>query len=236
MTHPGEESRHRYAFIAGLLRRDFPPPADVVELGSAPGDQIAALGRSGYRATSVDLGEASDDWGPGEEGRMSRLLAESGVKEVVWDLEEVPYPLPDAAYDAVIMTEVFEHLREYPITSLHEIARILRPGGRLYLTMPNAAYVMNRLRALAGHSTATPLQDWVAGLPHARHAREYTWAETDELMQLAGLQVLERYSRHFHLDSGRQGPAARLAKRALAFVAERRITLGPSIIVVAQKP
>ena len=229
------EAQVRYAFVESLLRADFDPPARVVELGAAPGDQIARLGALGYEATSVDLGESSDDWSFGETGRMARLLAESGVQDVTWDLEKIPYPLDDDCFDAVVMTEVFEHLRDYPVTSLQEVHRILRPGGRLYFTTPNSAYLMNRLRLLAGRNVQSPLRDWIGGVPHARHAREYTFDEVRDLMAHAGLSVVLMESRHFHLDAGRSGGAARAAKRILGEVAKRRPTLGPQIIVVARK-
>ncbi len=227
------EAQQRYAFVEGLLRADVPPPADIVELGSAPGDQIAQLARAGYRATSVDIGETADAWSDGEEGRMDRLLADARVANIAWNLEEVPYPLPDASFDAVIMTEVYEHLRDYPVRSLQEIRRILRPHGRLYFTTPNAAYLMNRVRLLRGASVATPLPDWIAGVPHARHAREYTFAEVDELMTYAGLRTIARYGRHFHVGSGARGPLAVGAKTVLDRMAIARPTLGPMIIVVA---
>ena len=229
------EARARYAYVEALLRADLDPPASVVELGSAPGDQIARLAELGYRATSVDIGESSDSWGPGEEGRMQRLLADAGVENVTWDLEVTPYPLDSDAFDAVVMTEVFEHLRDYPITSLHEIARILRPGGRLYFTTPNSAYLMNRLRLLAGRNVQTPLHDWIGGIPHARHAREYTFSEVEHLMDLAGLHVVSLTSRHFHQDSGKVRSGAKVAKRALGWLATVRPSLGPLIIVVAEK-
>jgi SAM-dependent methyltransferase len=225
----------RYAFVAQLLQTDFPPPAKVVELGSAPGDQIAAIARLGYLATSIDLGASEDAWGSGEKGYFRRLIEEAGVEHITWNLEEVPYPLEDEAFDAVLMTEVLEHLREYPARSLEEVQRILRPGGRLYLTTPNSAYLMNRLRLLAGHTVHTALPDWIGGLPHARHAREYTFAEIDELMRHAGLTVVSRQSRHFHLASGRVSVAARVGKAILAQLANKRATLGPAIIVVAER-
>lgn len=223
----------RYLFFQGLLARDFSPPARVVELGAAPGDQIAALALGGYDATAVDIGIAPDEWAQGESGRMQRLLEHAGVRYLEWDLENWPYPLEDEQYDAVIMTEVFEHLREYPINALRETHRILRPGGRLYFSTPNAAYLRNRLRLLAGHSTATPLMDWVGGLPHARHAREYTFSEIEELMRLAGLRIVFAGSRHFHAAEG--SAPKRAAKYVLDRVARTLPTLGPQIIVVAER-
>jgi SAM-dependent methyltransferase len=223
----------RYAHLRSLLADDFPPPADIVEFGAAPGDQIATLAAAGYRATAIDIGIASDEWANGDNGRMQRLFAESAVELVTWNLEDSPYPLQDESFDAVLMTEVYEHLRDYPIRALREAQRVLRPGGRLYFTTPNAAYLVNRMQLLRGRSVATPLPDWIGGLPHARHAREYTFSEVRELMATAGLRVVHAESRHFHLGTGTA--AKRAAKAGIDLLARMRPTLGPMIVVVAQR-
>ena len=44
-------------------------------------------------------------------------------------------PLADASVDTVVILEVMEHLRR-PREALQEIVRVLRPAGRLLLTMP----------------------------------------------------------------------------------------------------
>ncbi|WP_169447770.1 methyltransferase domain-containing protein [Luteimonas mephitis] len=44
-------------------------------------------------------------------------------------------PIADQTIDAVVCLEVLEHVRR-PREVLGEIARVLRPGGRLYLSMP----------------------------------------------------------------------------------------------------
>lgn len=44
-------------------------------------------------------------------------------------------PQPDASYDAVILTQVLEHVPN-PIAVLREIRRVLRPGGRVLLSVP----------------------------------------------------------------------------------------------------
>jgi hypothetical protein len=46
-------------------------------------------------------------------------------------------PVPDAAYDAVLCTQVLEHVPN-PDAVIAELYRVLRPGGRLYLTVPLA--------------------------------------------------------------------------------------------------
>jgi SAM-dependent methyltransferase len=234
VTVPITDNSAWHAHVRALLCADIAAPADVVEFGAAPGDQIAALARLGYRATALELGVASDEWGAHGEGGMAKLFEDTGVRGVQWDLEVTPYPLDDSAFDAVVMTEVFEHLREYPIESLREARRVLRPGGRLYFTTPNAVYLKNRVRLLLGRSVATPLPDWIDGLPHARHAREYTFAEVRELMALAGLRIVREQSRHFYEGTG--GRFARAGKRIVGTLARLRPSLGPAIIVVAERP
>ncbi len=44
-------------------------------------------------------------------------------------------PFPDNSFDAVICTEVLEHVAE-PIKILNEIRRVLKPGGEIYLSVP----------------------------------------------------------------------------------------------------
>ncbi len=53
--------------------------------------------------------------------------------DLVCDITRVPEP--DGAFDAVLCTEVLEHLPD-PRAALAEMARLLRPGGRLIVTAP----------------------------------------------------------------------------------------------------
>lgn len=234
MTTYADEAAERYAYVRELLLRAVPPPARLVELGAAPGEQSVGLARAGYRVTAVDLGEA--EWSDRPEGSMRSRLDEAGVDLVLWDLERTPYPFDDETFDVVVLTEVVEHLREYPARSLAEACRILRRGGVLVLTTPNAAYLRNRLMLLRGRSVYTPLRDWLHGLPHARHAREYTKLELEVLIREAGLTPVSVTARHFYRSGGNRTVHARLAKAVVDAIARRVPTLGPSLIVVARRP
>jgi SAM-dependent methyltransferase len=46
-------------------------------------------------------------------------------------------PVGDAEFDAVILTQVLEHVPE-PVAVLKELGRVVKPGGRLYVTVPLA--------------------------------------------------------------------------------------------------
>ena len=70
------------------------------------------------------------------EGSDSGVSAETwsyGAINFVSDITDIP--VSSGYFDAVICTEVLEHLPE-PIAALREFSRLLRPGGRLCLTAP----------------------------------------------------------------------------------------------------
>ena len=75
----------------------------------------------------------------------SRFRA-AGVPCVRADLA-APLPFASQAFDAVVSTEVVEHLED-PHRLIRECARILRPGGTLVLSTPNILSVYSRLHFL----------------------------------------------------------------------------------------
>ncbi len=53
-------------------------------------------------------------------------------------------PFPDESFDSVTAWEVFEHL-ENPFFAMREVWRVLRPGGRFLISVPNPAHLQSRL-------------------------------------------------------------------------------------------
>jgi SAM-dependent methyltransferase len=73
-----------------------------------------------------------------------------GIQPVRADVEE-PLPFDDSSFDAVVAGELLEHLR-FPDALVAEIARVLRPGGVLVGSVPNAYRLQGRLRFLRGRA------------------------------------------------------------------------------------
>lgn len=78
---------------------------------------------------SQDLSEYD---GSGAEGLQTGTWDTSRI-DIVCDINAIPEP--DGSFDAIMCTEVFEHLPE-PTVALRELARLLRPGGDLVITAP----------------------------------------------------------------------------------------------------
>ena len=71
----------------------------------------------------------------------------SGLHTGVWDTSKIDLvcdianiPEPDASYDVILCSEVFEHLTN-PFKALDEFRRLLKPDGKLIITAPFASFV-----------------------------------------------------------------------------------------------
>src|SRR5204863_9220093 len=95
----------------------------------------------------------------------------------------------------VLFCEVLEHLLEEPLRSLREIQRVLKHGGTLIVTTPNATRLENVARLLAGENMYDP---YSAYGPYGRHNREYTLNELRLLLTHAGFTIQRAFTADVH--------------------------------------
>lgn len=69
--------------------------------------------------------------------------------ETVWADVEDELPFEDDSFDVIVAGELFEHLAE-PAAAVGNARRVLRPGGRLVGSVPNAFRLKARIRFAAG--------------------------------------------------------------------------------------
>lgn len=127
-----------------------------------------------------------------------------------FDAEKDEYPYEDNLFSTVICAEVLEHLQDDPMHMVAEIHRILKPGGSLVVTTPNAVSlhcVENMLRSMQPAFYSSYLRPKETKSVENRHAREYTPLEIRRLLQDAGFIVN-------HLETG----SCRSEKSALPWV------------------
>lgn len=122
---------------ADLFRRYVGGPGrDVLDVGCRYG----ALTRT-YLAGNHVVGIDVDRWALNEAARL-------GI-ETHWVDAEQPLPFEDGTFDVVVAGELLEHMRD-PAALVAEARRVLRPGGTLVGSVPNAFRLKNRLRFLTG--------------------------------------------------------------------------------------
>lgn len=112
------------------LLGDLPKESRVLDIGCGRGVMLRAILDLGHQAHGVEIAaEAASGADPRAQIRIAPDLSEAGYD--------------DNTFDAVILWHVLEHL-PYPDKTLNEIRRILRPGGRLILAVPNFASMQSR--------------------------------------------------------------------------------------------
>jgi SAM-dependent methyltransferase len=134
------------------ISRDFVGPgigdgADVLDIGCGYGwfEQFALLNGAG---SIVGVEPTEEDL-----VTVRRWIQDERASFQVASATLLPFA--DTSFDAVVMWEVLEHLpRQTEDVAFAEIARVLRPGGRLYLSTPHATpltQVTDPARWLIGH-------------------------------------------------------------------------------------
>ena len=112
------------------------PGMTVLDLGCGEGRHAFEAYRRGARVVAVDWGrhetETTKKWlgaiaAAGEAGDGARFEVVRG------DVTALPFP--DASVERVIASEVLEHVPD-DAAAFAEIARVLKPGGRVAVTVP----------------------------------------------------------------------------------------------------
>jgi 2-polyprenyl-3-methyl-5-hydroxy-6-metoxy-1,4-benzoquinol methylase len=124
---------------------DFAPyrqNGQLLDVGSGAGTLLEATRRAGWQSFGVDVAE-----------RAVEHARDMGFEVFCGTLQEARYP--DNYFDVVTASELLEHLSD-PQEVLHEIARVLRPGGLLWLTTPHGRGVSAQILGLKWSTISPP--------------------------------------------------------------------------------
>ncbi|MFA6030690.1 MAG: class I SAM-dependent methyltransferase [Elusimicrobiota bacterium] len=125
------DARSMNAYLSLAVLRRFAKGGRLLEVGSSAGFFLNAA-RLSYEVTGVEPSEWARDYS------VKRLH----LPVVARTMDEARFP--DGHFDAAALIDVIEHLAD-PLAALRELARVLRPGGHLYLVTPDIGSLSARL-------------------------------------------------------------------------------------------
>ena len=161
-------------------------PGDrVLDMGCGGGRHAFALYRRGAQVVALDQNPAE-------------LKDVSGMFSAMTDEGEVPagataaavrgsayaLPFPDGTFDYVVCAEVLEHLHD-DTRAMAELARVLRPGGRIAVTVPRWG------PELVCWALSSAYHEVEGG-----HIRIYRGGELLRRLTAAGLEPQDRHHTH----------------------------------------
>jgi SAM-dependent methyltransferase len=139
----------------------------ILDVGCGDGFFLKYLEEKGWKVCGVEPGEVG--------ARYAREVL--GIEVFTGNLEDANFP--DNCFDAVSLYAVFEHLPD-PIKTLKEIKRILKPGGILFISVPNFGGLESRIFR----------ERWLA-VKAPTHLYHFTPFTLYQVVSKAGFQVLE---------------------------------------------
>lgn len=166
-------------YFAGV-RRDFlellpkDGSAKVLEIGCGFGETGAAAMASGLCSsyTGVELAP------------QAAAVARTRLTEVFeGDVERMQFPWPDAHFDAVLMSEVLEHLID-PWTVVKRVAAKLKPNAVVLASSPNVAQIAILRGILADRWELTE-----TGVMDRTHLRWFTQGSYRQMFEDAGIVI-----------------------------------------------
>jgi SAM-dependent methyltransferase len=166
----GARRRSDAILCDGLARLGSPPPTSLCDVGCHDGTKTLLWARAAGIDPAACVGIDVKEREPA-----------GGVRILRADVEREPLPLPADAVDVVVASQVLEHLKNVHHLLL-EIRRILAPGGRLVVGVPNLASAHNRVLLLLGRQPTTIRAA-------SGHVRGFTWREMLALLRMFGFRV-----------------------------------------------
>jgi SAM-dependent methyltransferase len=197
--------------LAGRIDR-IGPAGPVLDVGSGDGALLTALRGRGREAAGLERGPA--------EGAREQEIFEVG----------------DDDWAAIVFWHSLEHLRE-PGKAVERAARLLKPGGFLFVAVPNSASLQARLFGDRWFALDIPRHLVHLTAPALRHKIEESGLQVERVSYMRGGQILFGWAHgivsllpgHRSLYDAIRRPAAR--SRSMSG-GDRLVTLGLGALAI----
>jgi 2-polyprenyl-3-methyl-5-hydroxy-6-metoxy-1,4-benzoquinol methylase len=186
-TLGADASRYLEEVNEGVLRefqRLKTAPGRVLDVGCGRGALGQAIQHLGWEVWGIEQNA--------EVCATARQRLDRVIEADLLDVDQVRPGLGAKAFDAVVFSDVLEHLID-PLAVVESYVDLLKPGGKVIVSVPNAVVWTNRLAILCGWVEYTD-----SGVMDRTHLRFFTFRSAKRLIRQSGLR-LDRVSSTPHL-------------------------------------
>lgn len=170
LSGPVRQHIERYQFASSRVIG-----LNVLDVACGSGYGAAILAKEAKAVAGVDISNHAIHYAQDKYGSDQLTFSVSKAEDL---------PFEDNTFDVVISFETIEHLASESVDNfLKEIVRVLKPGGKLFLSSPD-----NRNLSL-GFSSSNPF-----------HVQEFTLNEIDRILP-EKLTIIEYYGQEFRSSS-----------------------------------
>jgi len=184
-----------YESVALTVQSHLPSGSRILDFGAGGLDKTAVLAALGYKMFAHD--DYKDEWHHlGDNHEKLMAFAKKFSIEFHPEMDFAPESM-----DMVMIHDVLEHLDDSPRELLNRLLGLVRTGGYLFATVPNAANIRKRVSAVLGRTIHPPydMYYWSPG-EWRGHVREYVKDDVTRLGNNLGLSKVEVFSAHHMIE------------------------------------
>lgn len=188
---------------------------DILDVGCGWAVLSSYLANKGYNVTAIDNSQIELEFA---QETINRYKVPVTLK--LGDAQRLDFP--DESFDLVIYEEMLEHL-DLPLAALQEVRRVLRPGGKIILSIPNNKSPRMRLCRWLGLKKRIYNPD---------HKQVFDCNSISKLVNQAGFRIISLTSDFIAFPKLPLTFLLNLRKKS----AQANPSLGNHLIVYAKKP
>jgi len=168
---PGGAMTTRIAQFLGAVQKNIPDGGRVLDFGCGSGDITLAIANAGFDVVGCDVSAAMLD---------KARAAAAGTARFVRLPGDVSVDAVGAGFDAVVASSVLEYVAS-PQACLARLGSVVRPGGWIFLTVPDMRDATRRRESWYRLVVGLPGAMTVLGMTRYRAFAQYLRISTNRL-------------------------------------------------------